>query len=224
MKHFGIKFFMVFTILLAVFSLSGVAQNADSTNNANAGLPPHKVKVYEGTVNLQKALAAAEATAQTTNDETSTDVSSELSTLTPESAAPGLSSLYIYAICSMANSTSSLVCEYDTGQGTSISTYPTSLYKIYVLVEMKGYGTNPTATLGGKSGSVLPNVANTEEDSLCTARYTVCTKGQTVTGFREWYDVTSELADGYSRLFYVQSTGINNYPSITLFAQITIQK
>ncbi len=62
-----------------------------------------------------------------------------------------------------------------------------------------------------------------EQDYLCTSSYTACQNGQTVTGFRYWYDVTTELDDNWGEIFYAQSTGTNN-PSTTLWCDVQIEQ
>ncbi|HTF67434.1 MAG TPA: DUF4879 domain-containing protein [Edaphobacter sp.] len=98
----------------------------------------------------------------------------------------------------------------------------TSIYKVYEVVRVYGYGSQPIAKLGGSTGSTVPSSALVETDYLCGSNYTICTTGQTVTGFQYWYDLTSMLAANYPRTFYVQSTGTNN-PGTTLSSSILIQ-
>lgn len=208
MKRFSIRFFMAFVVVLVAFSLSGAAQTEDSAK---------KVIIFDGHVSLQAEAAASEESEDADTEE------SELSTITPMSPAPGLSSLSIYEICSKATSTSTLSCELSPAN-TSTNTYPASLYKIYVVVWMKGYGSGPVARLGGSGGSILSSSVLTEKDYLCGASYlATCKTGQTVTAFMYWYDLTSALSAGGSRLFYAQSTGINN-PNTTKYAEVFLLK
>jgi hypothetical protein len=143
--------------------------------------------------------------------------------VTPNAAAPGLSSISTWNTCGQATSTSTLVCENDSNANITTNLYPTSSYKVYEVVRIIGYGSYPVAKLGGKTGLWLQSGYVVETDYLCGTNYAICTTGQTVTGFQYWYDITSVLASGASNLFYVQSTGLNN-PGTTLSASLTIMQ
>jgi hypothetical protein len=191
----------VVTVLLIGFGLT--AQSGSAQEEA-------RTRIYEGDQHLSAFLANKATNA-------------EPATLSPNAAAPGLSYISTYNTCGQATSTSTLICENDEPLSITTNSYPTTMYKIYEVVRIHGYGTTPIARLGGSTGSLVPSTDLVETDYLCGSNYTICTTGQTITGYQYWFDLTSMLNAGYPRLFYTESTGINN-PGTTLSATLTIKQ